>query len=62
MVGESEPTMALSHALFDQGVFVHGVRPPTVPAGTGRLRVVPMASHSDDDISEALRAFAAVRR
>ena len=62
MVGESEPTMALSRALFDQGVFVHGVRPPTVPQGTGRLRVVPMASHSDDDISEALRAFAAVRR
>ncbi|MDB4989112.1 MAG: 8-amino-7-oxononanoate synthase, partial [Myxococcaceae bacterium] len=62
MIGESGPTMELSRALFDRGVFVHGVRPPTVPAGTGRLRVVPMATHTDEDISQALRAFAEVRR
>jgi 8-amino-7-oxononanoate synthase len=62
MVGEPGPTMELSGALFELGVFVHGVRPPTVPAGTGRLRVVPMASHSTDDIEEALRAFEQVRR
>ena len=62
MVGEPGPTMELSRALFELGVFVHGVRPPTVPAGTGRLRVVPMASHSTDDIDEALRAFEQVQR
>lgn len=62
MVGDPGPTMKLSRALFEQGVFVHGVRPPTVPAGTGRLRVVPMASHSADDIDEALRAFEQVKR
>jgi glycine C-acetyltransferase len=62
MIGEPGPTMELSRALFEQGVFVHGVRPPTVPAGTGRLRVVPMASHSEDDIDEALRAFEQVKR
>jgi 7-keto-8-aminopelargonate synthetase-like enzyme len=62
MVGEPGPTMELSRALFELGVFVHGVRPPTVPAGTGRLRVVPMASHSTDDIEEALRAFEQVQR
>lgn len=57
MVGEPVPTMELSRQLFEQGVFVHGVRPPTVPEGTGRLRVVPMASHTHDDIEEALQAF-----
>jgi len=61
VVGDSEPTMALSRALLERGVFAHGIRPPTVPVGTGRLRVVPMASHSDADIEEALAAFAAVR-
>lgn len=61
VVGDSEPTMALSRALLARGVFAHGIRPPTVPVGTGRLRVVPMASHSDADIEEALAAFASVR-
>jgi 8-amino-7-oxononanoate synthase len=61
VVGESEPTMALSRALLERGVFAHGIRPPTVPAGTGRLRVVPMATHSAADIEEALAAFAEVR-
>jgi 7-keto-8-aminopelargonate synthetase-like enzyme len=61
MVGEPGPTMQLSQALLERGVFAHGIRPPTVPAGTGRLRVVPMASHSGADIDEALAAFKAVR-
>ncbi len=61
VVGDSEPTMALSRSLLERGVFAHGIRPPTVPVGTGRLRVVPMASHSEGDIEEALAAFAAVR-
>jgi glycine C-acetyltransferase len=62
MVGDPGPTMELSHRLFERGVFVHGVRPPTVPEGTGRLRVVPMASHSREDIEDALQAFAEVAR
>ena len=61
LVGDPEPTMALSRALLERGVFAHGIRPPTVPAGTGRLRVVPMASHSAEDIQSALAAFAALR-
>lgn len=61
-VGASEPTMALSRALFERGLFVHGIRPPTVPAGTGRLRLSPMATHADADIAEAVAAFAEARR
>jgi 8-amino-7-oxononanoate synthase len=62
LVGESQATMALSQRLFERGVFVHGIRPPTVPPGQGRLRVVPTAAHSDEDMAEALRAFAEARR
>lgn len=60
IVGDPEPTMALSRGLLERGVFAHGIRPPTVPPGTGRLRVVPMATHSEADIEEALAAFAAL--
>jgi 8-amino-7-oxononanoate synthase len=61
MIGESEATMRTSHALLERGVFAHGIRPPTVPPGTGRLRVVPMATHTNEDIEEALAAFAAIK-
>ena len=61
LIGDSGPTMELSRVLFERGVFVHGIRPPTVPRGQGRLRVVPMATHSEADIAEALAAFAEVR-
>ena len=45
-VGTDGDTMAVSRALFDRGVFVHGIRPPTVPEGTGRLRLTLMATHT----------------
>jgi 8-amino-7-oxononanoate synthase len=62
LIGASQDAMAISHRLLKLGVFVHGIRPPTVPKGQARLRVVPSAAHSDEDIAEALRAFAEARR
>ena len=41
-------TMALSAALLDRGVLAHGIRPPTVPDGTARIRATVMATHTDD--------------
>lgn len=62
LIGDADPTMALSEALFQRGVFVHGIRPPTVPRRQCRLRLVPMATHTDADVAEALAAFAEARR
>jgi hypothetical protein len=50
--------MALSSALLERGVLAHGIRPPTVPGGTARIRATVMATHSDADIDEAIAAFA----
>ncbi len=61
IVGDPDQTMAMCEDLLERGVFAQGIRPPTVPAGTSRLRVTLMATHTDDDIAHALRAFAAVR-
>ncbi len=62
MIGDAEATMALSAALLAAGAFAHGIRPPTVPDGTARLRVTVMATHTEADINAAIAAFAAVRR
>lgn len=57
MVGDAEETMRLSEALLDRGVFAHGIRPPTVPRGTSRIRATVMATHGEGDIDGAIRAF-----
>jgi 8-amino-7-oxononanoate synthase len=61
MIGEADATMAFSSALLDQGVFAHGIRPPTVPDGTSRIRATVMATHTDADIDDAVAAFVALR-
>ncbi len=58
LIGDEDRTMALSAALLERGVFAQGIRPPTVPPGTARLRVTPMATHTDADLERALLAFA----
>jgi len=59
ITGDPEPTMRASGWLQDQGVFVQGIRPPTVPEGSCRLRVTLMATHQPDDL---LRAADLIRR
>ena len=49
-VGEAEETMGLVEALAREGVLVAGIRPPTVPEGTSRLRISLSATHSLADI------------
>lgn len=50
---DPEPTMRASAWLQQQGVFVQGIRPPTVPEGSCRLRVTLMATHQADDLLRA---------
>jgi len=58
VVGDNRAALALADALFARGVLVQAIRPPTVPAGTARLRVAPMATHSPVQLDRALAAFA----
>ncbi len=62
VLGDNERTVAFSAALRRRGVLVHPIRPPTVPPGTARLRVTPMATHTRAHLDRALAAFAAAAR
>jgi len=57
MVGESDKAMAISAALEQQGIFISAIRPPTVPAGSARLRVTLSASHTEQQVDQLLAAL-----
>jgi 8-amino-7-oxononanoate synthase len=50
VMGDEETALAASRFLEDEGYLVIAIRPPTVPAGTARLRLTFTAQHPDDEI------------
>ena len=58
LVGEENKTMDLTRMLFDRGIFVCPIVHPAVPRGMDRLRTTVMATHTDEDLTQALDAFA----
>jgi 8-amino-7-oxononanoate synthase len=57
VIGDDHLTMRLSAALFELGIYVQGIRPPTVPPGTSRLRFSISALHTKEHIEKALFAL-----
>ena len=58
LVGDSERALKLSALLKDRGLLVGAIRPPTVPAGSARLRVTLSAAHSAAQLEQLLDALA----
>jgi 8-amino-7-oxononanoate synthase len=62
LVGDAAMTTRFSLCLLQKGIFVQGIRPPTVPVGTSRLRCTVMASHTTEQIRQAAATIVAVGR
>lgn len=60
VVGENAATMALCESLLARGYYAQGIRHPSVPSGTARLRITPMATHQDDEIDGLADAIAEI--
>jgi 8-amino-7-oxononanoate synthase len=61
LVGDNEAALTLSEVLRARGILVPAIRPPTVPAGTARLRISLSAAHEEADVArlvEVLREIA----
>ena len=58
LIGSSERALKLSSALRERGILVGAIRPPTVPAGSARLRVTFSASHSEAQVERLLDILA----
>jgi 8-amino-7-oxononanoate synthase len=61
-VGDAGPAMELSERLLEGGVFAQGIRPPTVPEGSSRLRFTVMSTHREQELRDAARLTAAAAR
>ena len=57
IVGDNEAALKLANALWERGLWVPAIRPPTVPKGTARLRISVSAAHSEADIAALLGAL-----
>ncbi len=55
--GSARRTLWLARHLEQRGILVAAIRWPTVPKGTGRIRISPMATHTDADIEAVVASF-----
>ncbi len=60
LVGQAERALHMSQALWEKGLLVPAMRPPTVPEGLSRLRLTVTAAHTEQDIEQALAALSAL--
>lgn len=60
IVGDAERAMALSGALRKAGLLIGAIRPPTVPAGTSRLRITLTAGHTPVQVDQLLGQLGAL--
>jgi len=61
-VGGAGATMELSERVLERGVFAQGIRPPTVPEGSSRLRFTVMSTHRREELEYAARLVGAAAR
>ncbi len=57
IVGENAAVLVLATALWERGLWVPAIRPPTVPKGTARLRISVSAAHTAADIGQLIDAL-----
>jgi 8-amino-7-oxononanoate synthase len=58
VLGTPARALGWAAAMREQGIEVHAIRPPTVPAGASRIRMTVTAAHSEADVDRAVAAFA----
>ncbi len=60
VIGDARTTMHVSAKLLDAGFFVQGIRPPSVPRGTSRLRITVTAKHTKDEIDKFVQKLSEI--
>jgi 8-amino-7-oxononanoate synthase len=61
LIGDNAAAVDTARQLWDQGLWVPAIRPPTVPQGTARLRISLSAAHTDNDVDRLIDALRTLR-
>ncbi len=61
IVGDNESVMCLADAALERGVYAQGIRHPSVPHGTARIRFTPTCAHSAQDVARVIEVFSELR-
>ncbi|WP_431028981.1 glycine C-acetyltransferase [Lysinibacillus sp. LZ02] len=62
IIGDEKLTQTFSKRLFEEGVYAKSIVFPTVPKGTGRVRNMPIATHTKEMLDDALSVYEKVGR
>lgn len=62
VMGSDNDTLAAAQTLEEAGILAVAIRPPTVPPGTGRLRLTLTAAHTEAQVDQLLHAFGTLGR
>lgn len=62
MLGDENLAVSFSAKLFEERVFATPIKFPMVAKGKARIRVIPSASHSKDDLDFGIKAFEKVAK
>lgn len=57
IIGDNHEALRVANALYERGLWVPAIRPPTVPRGTARLRVSLTAAHSTEQVAQLIDAL-----
>lgn len=62
LVGDARKAVEVADDLYERGIFLSAIRPPTVPEGLSRLRLTVTSAHTEEDIAFLLEAMQDVRK
>ena len=57
LIGDTQKTVDISKLLYERGILIPAIRPPTVPANSSRLRMTVMSSHTQADLESLFNSL-----
>ena len=62
IVKSQETALKMSQALYEAGIYIPAIRPPTVPKDSSRLRLTISSEHSNDQLEKVIKAFGILKK
>ncbi len=61
LIGDADKAVSVSKILFDKGILIPAIRPPTVQANSSRLRMTVMSTHTKENLNRLLDVLSSVK-